>query len=75
MAGSMDQYDNPNNSWMGGRGGNQYDTGQNRNCDPGAAFLGEHFTLLLCCVVFEQILINCQKYQYSPGTTIKKTDF
>merc|ERR1711990_1424151 len=38
MAGN-NQYDNPP-LWMGGRGSNQYDTGQNRNCDPGAAFLG-----------------------------------
>ena len=45
MAGN-NQYDNPP-SWMGGRGSNQYDTGQNRNCDPGAAFLGDVFTSLL----------------------------
>merc|ERR1712222_27001 len=38
MAGN-NQYDNPP-SWMGGRGSNQYDTRQNRSCDPGAAFLG-----------------------------------
>ena len=51
---ASNQYE-ANPSWMGmGRSSSQYDTGQNRHIEPGAAFLGEIFSPLLCsCDMFE----------------------
>ena len=48
---ASNQYE-ANPSWMGmGRSSSQYDTGQTRHIDPGAAFLGEiFFALFLTCV-------------------------